>query len=257
MISIYQFGTFDVANFGDLLFPLLAQKRLAPLNAKIVAVSPIGAPPVWEDCMPSFGIDEIMNNSDRPAGVLIGGGNILKLRPTKLPSYNRGSVPIFGYPDIWIGASCLASEKVPVCWNAPGVPAAFSSEQRPFVRDCIDRSSYVSVRDEQSRTLLLEAYPDAEISVLPDPAWDISNFWTSKQLEETYEKMFINRGEKRPPRSIAVHLNSRYMSSISNQTVARCLDTIARRGRPVRAQAARSTAPTRTSDQTVGTVAMP
>jgi polysaccharide pyruvyl transferase WcaK-like protein len=229
MISIYQFGTFDVANFGDLLFPLLAQKRLSSLDAKIVAVSPIGAPPIWEDCVPSVGFDEIMNIADKPSGVLIGGGNILTLMPTTLPAYNRGSVPLLGYPDIWVGASYLASEKVPVCWNAPGVPGAFASEQHSFVRDCIDRSSYVSVRDEQSRKFLLEAHPDAIISVFPDPAWEISNLWTNNQLEESYEEAFSKRGQKRPRRSIAVHLNLRYLASASNQTIAGCLDKIAKK----------------------------
>lgn len=95
MISIYQFGTFDVANLGDLLLPLLAQKGLAPLNAKRAAVSPIGAPPVWEDCTPSFGINEIMNYSDRPEGVLIGGGNIFfEVLPVSSKNRNSGVVQI-------------------------------------------------------------------------------------------------------------------------------------------------------------------
>ena len=103
---------FDIANYGDLLFPLLAEKRLSPLGIKIVAVSPVGSEPVWEDCLPSVGIDKIVNVSGKPSAVLIGGGNILTLSPTKLPAYNQGSVPILAYPDIWIGASCFANEKV-------------------------------------------------------------------------------------------------------------------------------------------------
>lgn len=225
---VYQFGTFDVANYGDLLFPLLARKRLACLDAEIIAVSPVGGPPIWSDCMPSIRADKIENIAP-PAGVLIGGGYTIRLSPSRIPTYNVGTVQLLGNPDIWIGASLLAETGVPVCWNAPGVPAAFASEQYPFVRDCISRSSYVSVRDEQSRAFLLEASPSAEISVCPDPAWDLPRLWTASQLEEAYEEMFSNRGEKRPTRSISVHLNSRFMAPSANQIVAGCLDNISRK----------------------------
>jgi len=229
MITVYQFGGFDIANYGDLLFPLLAEKRLSSLGVKIVAVSPIGSEPVWGNCLPSVGIDRIVSVSGKPSAVLIGGGDILTLLPTKLPAYNQGSVHIFAYPDIWIGASCFADGKVPVCWNAPGVPRPFSEVQRGYVRDCIDRSSYVSVRDEQSRNFLLEAYPDAEISVVPDTAWDISNLWTTDELEETYERVFSCRGERRPARSIVVHLKSQVMFSCSEEVIAGWLDEVSRK----------------------------
>ena len=229
MTTVYQFGGFDIANYGDLLFPLLAEKRLSPLGIKIVAVSPIGSEPVWENCLPSVGIDKIVNVSGKPSAVLIGGGNILTLSPTKLPAYNQGSVPILAYPDIWIGASCFANEKVPVCWNAPGVPGPFSEDQRGYVRDCIERSSYVSVRDEQSRNFLREACPDAKISVVPDSAWEIDGLWDKSELAESYEKAFLSRGDKRSARSIAVHLNSRYLGSATDEAIASSLDEVARK----------------------------
>ncbi len=229
MSSIYHFGTFDVANYGDLLFPLLAQKRLDSLKARVTAVSPRGSCRVWEDCFPAHGSDHILEITDAPNGVLIGGGNIITLKPSRLPDYDHGSLPLFAYPDIWVGASSLAEKDIPVCWNAPGVPIAFSSEQKPLVRDCIERCSYVSVRDQQSRNLLLDAHPDADVSVFPDPAWEVSRLWTTSQLDQAYQKMFTSRGQDASPRAISVHLNSRYMASESNEKVARHLDTIARR----------------------------
>jgi GT2 family glycosyltransferase/polysaccharide pyruvyl transferase WcaK-like protein len=228
-ISIYQFGTSDVANYGDLLFPLLAQKRLNLLNAEVTAISPKGNRPVWQDCFPSYGSNNILDIPDAPNGVLIGGGNIIKLKPSKLQDYDHGSLPLFAYPDIWVGASFLAENDIPVCWNAPGVPFAFTGEQRPLVRDCIERCSYVSVRDQQSRDLLLDAHPGADISVFPDPAWEISRFWTSSQLGQAYQKMFSSRGRDAAPRAISVHLNSRYMAPESDEAVARALDVLASR----------------------------
>lgn len=225
MIPIYQFGTFDVANYGDLLFPLLAQRRLASLDTKIIAVSPIGGAPVWEDCMPSIRVDEI-ENIGHPACVLIGGGYIIRLLPMRLPVYNYGTVPLLGNPDLWVGASHLAMHEIPVCWNAPGVPFSFSKEQRPFVCECIERSDYVSVRDEPSRNFLLEACPGADIAVVPDPVWEISNFWTPHELSEAYERSFLSRGQDKPSRSIAVHVNTAFVKGGMEKTIAGWLDQI-------------------------------
>lgn len=226
MDSVYQFGTFDVPNYGDLLFPLLAQKRLAKLNTKITCVSPIGSKPVWSDCFASIGIDEIENIAPS-TGILIGGGNIITLFPTRLPAYNHGFTPLLGYSDMWVGASNLAMEGSPICWNAPGVQASFPKEQWPLVRDCIERSAYVSVRDELSRDCLLETYPDANISVVPDPAWEISNLWTKEDLSKYHEMAFVARGNKKKPnRSIVIHLNFRYLASASLKKVAGYLDKV-------------------------------
>ncbi|MBN1973071.1 MAG: polysaccharide pyruvyl transferase family protein [Sedimentisphaerales bacterium] len=228
MISIYQFGTFDVPNYGDLLFPLLAQHRLAALGVNIVAMSPIGGGPVWKDCIPSSGIDTIDCISS-PDGVLIGGGNIITLSPTHLPAYNRCPTALLAYPDIWVGACRLAMNDVPVLWNAPGVPEQFSPDKRPFVKECLERSLYVSVRDEQSRDFLLECCPEKEIFVFPDPAWVTTELWENSELFESYEGIFKRRNQKIPERSIVVHLNSRYMSGAANQEIAFLLDETAKK----------------------------
>jgi polysaccharide pyruvyl transferase WcaK-like protein len=224
MKRVYQFGTFDVANYGDLLFPLLAARRLRPFGIELVPVSPMGGKGPWKDCMLSMAIDEVPSVRP-PDAVLIGGGNIVTLLPTKLPAYNCGTVPVFSYPDLWVGAARLASEGAAVIWNSPGVPASFAPLQRPFVRECLKRSDYIAVRDEPSRQFLLDVSPKAQISVVPDPAWDLPKMWPREALTESFERAYSSRRQARPRQSLAVHLNSRYAKMPIND-VAAILDAI-------------------------------
>ena len=53
-MRLVHFGTFDVENFGDLLFPLIARHRLAAAEIELTFVSPVGGPPVWQDCAESI-----------------------------------------------------------------------------------------------------------------------------------------------------------------------------------------------------------
>src|SRR5262245_46019841 len=116
-MKIAHFGTFDVPNYGDLLFPLIALRRLMDrLGAGLVCVSPVGGPPVFEDCLPSIGFDAFADSLEEFDGILIGGGNIVRTTPTVLSEYGSGSTPVTAYPDLWLGATAGSTYRnVPVC----------------------------------------------------------------------------------------------------------------------------------------------
>jgi hypothetical protein len=46
-LRIAHFGTFDVEHYGDLLFPLILERRLSDIYEEFVHASPVGGPPVW------------------------------------------------------------------------------------------------------------------------------------------------------------------------------------------------------------------
>ena len=225
MKKVYLFGTFDVANYGDLLFPPLVRKRLAAVGIEMAAFSPLGGPPIWPDCLPAGEISRL-KEIEPPSVILIGGGNIIQLLPSNLQSYDYGLTPLVGYPDLWIGASLLAASGTRVCWNAPGVPGPFPKTMYPLVRDCLNRADYLSVRDENSRTFLQEVCPEADIAVCPDPAWEISMLWSELELADAREKAFTFRWKVLPERTATVHLNSRYLASASDEELGRELDLL-------------------------------
>jgi hypothetical protein len=124
------FGTFDVENYGDLLFPLLAQQRLAPEGMDLVAVSPTAGVTRYRDTVPVISLAEFAKTANSFDGILIGGGNIVHIRDFGLPGYDENA-----YPALWAGATAHALRHgLPVAWNAPGVLAP--KGQRPARTGC-------------------------------------------------------------------------------------------------------------------------
>jgi len=219
-------GTFDVNNYGDLLFPKLAQKKLPDFY--IQAISPTDNQPAGlNDCAPSQGIATLLGDTQHLNGAIIGGGNIIHCQSSKLEDYKLAKRTTFAYADLWIGASLLLPRQLPVVWNAPGVPNLFHKDQHDLVRLALQRARYLSVRDEGSRQYLLDVWPDADISVVPDSAWAIDQLWSQNDLQESYEALFTRLKIPQPDRTVIFHANERYLGTKSLSEVARKLDTIA------------------------------
>jgi ubiquinone/menaquinone biosynthesis C-methylase UbiE/polysaccharide pyruvyl transferase WcaK-like protein len=228
MDRIYQFGGFDVANYGDLLFPLLARQRLAGLGMSVVPVSPLGRRPIFPDSMASIGIEEA-DWTRPPIGVLIGGGYILTLSPTDLPDYASTMTRQVAYGDLWVGASCMVPRDVPVCWNAPGALGPFEDGEAPLVRAALARGNYLCVRDRPSREFLTKVCPSAELAIVPDPAWEVNALWGREELDRAYEQAFQSRGRQRPSRSFAVHVNTHFLPPDLSGQASEVLDEVSRK----------------------------
>ncbi len=229
MINILHFGTFDVNNYGDLLFPLLAKEEFCGLSNNVLrAVSPIGgAPPGLSDCAPCIGALDLVQGAEDVDGALIGGGNIIHCMPSKQPPYVAAGRGSLGYGDLWIGPTCLLPEHVPIVWNAPGVPGPFEKAHHELVKTALKRTNYLSVRDELSRQYLLDVWSDADIAIAPDSAWAINRLWTREDLKFEYESLFSRLGIPVSDRTIVFHLNRRYLGGKGIRAIGKQLDSIA------------------------------
>src|SRR5262249_6563241 len=148
-------GTFDVANYGDLLFPLIAQHNLPGID--VIPVSPTSGRTVFRDALPPTAIAEALSMSLRGDAVLIGGGYIIHDQPAGfLEEYRAADAIGWAYPSLWLGATLVAAmQDIPVLWNAPGAPFPFARPRREsVVRDALRAATYVSVRDAGSATFL-------------------------------------------------------------------------------------------------------
>ncbi len=210
-MKIAHFGTFDVENYGDLLFPLVLERKLSEVCEEFVHVSPAGGAPDWEDCVPTVGFDEFLREGSEVDGVVVGGGQILRASPTPLGIYDGGGVsPFVAYPSLWLGAAYVAArDGLPLCWNAPGAPAPFDPAAAQFVRWAGSVTDYASVRDQESRRLLEEAGVEAGMAVVPDTAVEVSKLWTEGEISAAYEEAFRRRGRRVPGRTAAFHVNAR------------------------------------------------
>src|SRR5688572_13223564 len=156
VIRIGMVGTFDVANFGDLLFPLVARqelaRRLGPVeicpysyNARSAASWPFAVSP----------LDRLAAEIGTLDLLLVGGGDIIRFDPLIALNYRPNSPDIHHPTGFWLAPIFLAhTAKVPVAWNAPGLPLEIPSWAHALVRASVAVSAYVSVRDQASHDRL-------------------------------------------------------------------------------------------------------
>ena len=229
-MRIAQLGTFDVANYGDLLFPLLARRRLRLRfpDLRLDAVSPAGGPPVWPDCDPAMGWDDFIADIGRYDAILVGGGNIVRLNPTDLAAYAGGLTPLLAYPRLWALVAAHNPAGVPVLWNAPGVPAPFPPDLVPLLRQAMAGASYVAVRDEGSRANIAPLLDGVEPAVVPDTAWDLPKLWGAEARDAAWAALWSRHGRAVPARALAIHLNARYLGGASAAAMASLVDEVAR-----------------------------
>jgi polysaccharide pyruvyl transferase WcaK-like protein len=205
------FGTFDVANYGDLLFPHVAAHMLGEGLAELRCYSPRGGAPAWADCWPARSI-AAFTADPAPDLCLIGGGNIIHANPTPLPDYagtfGRSN---FTYASLWLGASMLAARAgARLAWNAPGAPSPVEGAWARGLRDlALAGADHVALRDEASRIFL--GAPTTPAEVVPDTALTISAVWPAETLRTAAQAAFATRDMAVPARWIAVHLNDRYI----------------------------------------------
>lgn len=229
-MRILHFGTFDVPNYGDLLFPLILEKRLADLQAEFVHVSPAGGGPVWADCVPTVAARTVLRDGAQADAVIVGGGHIVHGMFTRLKYYQAADHlgALVAYPSLWLGASYLAARSnAALVWNAPGIPHAFGPLASKLAAWAAGVTDYLAVRDDASRSFLVQAGVSQPVHVVPDTALEVVDLWPAEALAAAYRAAFEERGQAVPRRSVAFHLNARYVDDASATLAARLDDMAA------------------------------
>ncbi|GGX67366.1 hypothetical protein GCM10007385_40600 [Tateyamaria omphalii] len=224
--SVLMTGMFDMHNFGDLLFPLLAQTKLAPFGFKIAPVSATGVTPCLQDAASSLSLPDAFACSEPMAGVLIGGGYILHThRLDILREYRGGDTGAWVGAGNWLGAGMLAAaHDVPIAWNAPGAPHPLGRIAGDLAPLLLNASDYVSVRDRGSQKAL---GPAAEIAqIVPDTLVDLPQLWPAKRLERAYTQLREKFGIRSDQKVLAVHARGRSFSDMSLPNLARKFETV-------------------------------
>lgn len=167
-------GTFDVANYGDLLFPVIAEweltERLGPLTLHRFSYD-AKTPPDWPYAVTS--VAALPSLVGRLDGLIVGGGFIVRFDKDVAPGY--GPPPGIHHPTgYWLTPALIALQHdVPVVWNAPGMHCNDIPAWAVLLLErALTLSRYVSVRDEPS-AMVLRLLSDAEVSVVPDSAFAI------------------------------------------------------------------------------------
>lgn len=199
-------GTFDVANYGDLLFPIIAERELqSRLGA--VQLRPFSyhqrRTPQWPYDVTS--VSELPELVDSLDGMLIGGGFIVRFDKLVAVGYYPPT-PLIHHPTgYWLSPALLALQHdVPLIWNAPGMHCnEIPSWARPLLQLSLELSPHVRVRDALSREALSALSEQAQVEVLPDTAFGLANLVDLQQPSAEYRQLCKQAGLGR--RYLVVH----------------------------------------------------
>lgn len=189
------FGTFEVENYGDRLFPIIFQKELSARlpNHTLKLYSPLGS--ISQNIQPIMDHTPLQN--DVAAAFVIGGGDLISFSPNIAPFYKEHwAHRLSPHTACWALPAIHRGENIPLIWNAPGVPNPFSIEEAFLIRTLCQDVDYLSVRDELSATHLQQAQIEKEIVVVPDTICCLSKHFSAKSLEEKARAVFDPLGLK-------------------------------------------------------------
>jgi lipopolysaccharide transport system ATP-binding protein len=190
-LQIALFGTFDVENYGDLLFPLIAEAELTQrLGAVKVHRFSYHARTTLDWPYTVTSLTELPRMAGELDGVLIGGGFIIRFDKDVAPGY-RPPTPAIHHPTgYWLTPALIALQHgIPLIWNAPGMDCnEIPAWADPLMQLALAHSRYITVRDEPSQAALARFVNKEPIAVMPDTAFGISRL-----LDERQPSVELNR----------------------------------------------------------------
>jgi lipopolysaccharide transport system ATP-binding protein len=189
--QVASFGTFDVENYGDLLFPLIAEaelaERLGSVNLHRFSYN-AKEPPDWPYTVTSVAeLPEVAGSLD---GVLIGGGSIIRFDKEIAPGYGPSTPAIHHPTGYWLTPALIALQHgIPLIWNSPGMHGDnIPPWADPLMEQALENSRYIAVRDEMSQAVLARFVDKARIAVLPDTVFGISRL-----IDERHPSIALSR----------------------------------------------------------------
>lgn len=189
-------GTFDLQNYGDLLFPLLARhelgKRLDDLEIVPFSYrSKDGS--AW--LYPVHPVDEFPRQLAEIDCVLVGGGHLVRFDAAVAPEYGPTAPGIHHPTGLWLVPPLLAAAAGrPVVWNGVGVSPDLEDWAVDLLRTTLEASVLVSVRDRASKATLLAVTDRIDVLVVPDSAFGVGDLLLDAQVDREFESWKDERG---------------------------------------------------------------
>lgn len=189
-------GTFDVENYGDLLFPPLAEaeltRRLGPLTLHRFSYAH-KSPPDWPYAVTP--LTELPAMAGGLDALLVGGGHVIRFDKDIAPGYAPPDPSIHHPTGYWLAPMLIALQRgTPVVWNAAGVHGRVPAWADPLMKLAVNESRYVSVRDESSRQALARFADAVEINVVPDTAFGVARLVDARHPSTDFLRLRAEHG---------------------------------------------------------------
>ena len=225
-------GVFDLANYGDHLFPIVFKSMMEKrgLEAELYLFSPIACNEALnENKVPVYALSDLekMHLKLHFDAIVVGGGEIIhfynatqKLSPEDQNYENYPILETWSMPSL-----CAYKYNIPLIWNTPGAPFQFTEKCRHLVKALCGGVDYLSVRNPFSKKALMECgIPENRINLYPDSAFYISKIIDPSALNAIRKKVLGSAD-----RYVVFHTN-RFIPSDQIPTVMDSLNRLRERG---------------------------
>ncbi|WP_367133755.1 polysaccharide pyruvyl transferase family protein [Saccharothrix sp. HUAS TT1] len=178
--TVAVWGTFDLDNFGDHLFPRVTEREiLRRLDGwQVRPYSPYGQEHPCRmdggfvaDALGEWSPPRVAELAAEADLTLIGGGEIIHFKDELLAgAYHTTPEALAARAPGRFFVDGLGEYEAdhPVVWNAVGIPFVPTPEQAGMVKDATERREYVAVRDELSLERLRACGVETDVAVVPD-----------------------------------------------------------------------------------------
>lgn len=188
--NIALIGSFDVENYGDLLFENIfsfqIQKVVDIENIDFFAPKKCKKP--FENDKQIYSVTELeeLHIAKPYDAIIVGGGDLIHFHKimTNMPHISNELVE-YEALYMWLAPLFTAVKyNIPLIWNAPGVPFEFNDRESMCVKAILDVVDYICVRDEESRQILLSTGTSKNISVCIDTVLSIRDVFQKDTLKK-------------------------------------------------------------------------
>jgi lipopolysaccharide transport system ATP-binding protein len=213
--KLVNWGSFDIDNFGDLLFPFLVEHHLGRRYDEIVHASPTGTRSVWPDARSTLTITDALARGGVGA-LLVGGGNLISW--TRSSSKNYAEDPFLAdivHKSFSLVPYILRSKfRIPYAYNYVGVTKTLPPSRHSLVKAAVETASYISCRDEASVRHLQACGVTRPIALGFDSAIGISAVFDRAALRDHYNShVKESYGIPNVSRLATIHVKRRYLDS--------------------------------------------
>lgn len=195
------FGTFDVQNYGDLLFPILAEIELSQrLGAVELIPFSYHAKSLEDWPYKVVSLADLPNMAIELDAILIGGGFIIRFDSFVAPGYVPTESWIHHPTGYWLTPALIGVQQgIPVIWNAPGMHCnEIPQWSHPLLSLVLQCSPYIAVRDEPSKKALEEFVDHDRVKLVPDTAFSLGLHINGHPAQEEARILREQLGLKKP-----------------------------------------------------------
>ena len=199
-MTVAVFGTFDIGNYGDLLFPYVLKEKLAQVDGSLrVELYSYREKTEADWIYPVRPIERYAQDVRDTAVAVIGGGHLVHFDKRMAPGYVPSDADTPHPLGFWwlpaVYSHCLG---VPVLAHGLSVDRAIPDYAPPLLSTFVASLTGGGLRDDQSRQRLEPFGLGAEVGIVPDSIFSVADCVPAGVTSDRFEQWRADQGLEGP-----------------------------------------------------------